>query len=299
MTSAPPASPATAPNLLGVHALVWTGDWTVENAHAAAARTREAGFDLVEMSLHDPDALDVPRSREILNEHGLKVACSRGLPFDCDVSSDDPATVARGQSLLRQAVRITHELGGDYFGGVLYGALGKYDRQPTAAGRAHAVGAVRELAAEAADLGVTLGLEIVNRYENNLVNTAHQCLELLDEIDADNVTVHLDTYHMNIEEQDFVRPVRACADRLGYVHIGESNRGYLGSGTIDFPAFFHALADIGYTGPITFESFSSAVVATGLSNQLAVWRDLWTDGADLARHARSFIADQLKAAHTA
>jgi D-psicose/D-tagatose/L-ribulose 3-epimerase len=299
MTSAPFASSTGTPNLLGVHTLVWTGDWTVENARATAARSREVGFDLVELSLHDPDAIDVPRTREILDEHGLRVACSRGLPFDCDVSSDDPDTVARGLSLLRQAVRITHDLGGDYFGGVLYGALGKYDRQPTTAGRAHAVGAVRELAAEAADLGVTLGLEIVNRYENNLVNTAHQCLDLLDEIDADNVTVHLDTYHMNIEEQDFVRPVHACAGRLGYVHVGESNRGYLGSGTIDFTSFFHALADIGYTGPITFESFSSAVVAPGLSNQLAVWRDLWTDGADLARHARSFIADQLKAAHTA
>jgi len=299
MTSAPPIATTSAPNPLGVHTLVWTGDWTVENAEAAAAHSREAGFDLVEMSLHAPESVDVPRTKEILAAHELKVACSRGLPFDCDVSSDDPATVDRGLSLLRQAVRLTHDLGGDYFGGVLYGALGKYERQPTVAGRANAVGAVRELAADAAELGVTLGLEIVNRYENNLVNTAQQCLGLIDEIGADNVVVHLDTYHMNIEEQDFVRPVRACADRLGYVHVGESNRGYLGSGTIDFPAFFHALADIGYTGPITFESFSSAVVAPGLSNQLAVWRDVWTDGADLARHARSFIADQLKAAHAA
>jgi D-psicose/D-tagatose/L-ribulose 3-epimerase len=102
---------------------------------------------------------------------------------------------------------------------------------------------------------------------------------------------------MNIEEDDFVRPVREVGERLGYVHIGENHRGYLGSGHLDFTPFFHALADIGYRGPVTFESFSSAVVAPGLSNALGVWRDLWHDGADLARHARTFIANQLHAAY--
>ncbi|MBD3008068.1 MULTISPECIES: sugar phosphate isomerase/epimerase [unclassified Streptomyces] len=284
-------------NDLGVHALVWTGDWTPEGARTAAARSREAGYDLVEISLHDPGIVDVKATREVLAAHELGVACSRGLAFDSDVSSEDPATAARGEALLRQALHLTHDLGGHYFGGVLYGALGKYGHPPTPKGREHAVQTLRRLAAEADGLGVTLGLEVVNRYESNLVNTARQALELIDEIGAANVVVHLDTYHMNIEEQDFARPVRACGDRLGYVHIGESHRGYLGSGTVDFPAFFHALADIGYQGPITFESFSSAVVAPGLSHDLAVWRDLWADGADLAAHARSYIADQLKAAH--
>ncbi|MEU8102091.1 TIM barrel protein [Nonomuraea muscovyensis] len=83
-------------------------------------------------------------------------------------------------------------------------------------------------------------------------------------------------------------------DRLGYVYVGENHRGYLGSGHLDFTAFFHALGDIGYTGPITFESFSSAVVMRGLSNDLAIWRNLWSDGEDLARHARAFIDGHLR-----
>ena len=88
--------------------------------------------------------------------------------------------------------------------------------------------------------------------------------------------------------------MRDCGDRLGYVHIGENHRGYLGSGHIDFGAFFGALAEIDFRGPVTFESFSSAVVAPGLSNDLAIWRNLWDDGFDLATHARSFIADGLR-----
>ncbi|MBW8711897.1 MAG: sugar phosphate isomerase/epimerase, partial [Mycobacterium sp.] len=137
---------------------------------------------------------------------------------------------------------------------------------------------------------------ICNRYETNVVNTAHDCLRLADDIGADNVVIHLDTYHMNIEEDDLVAPVHEVGDRLGYVHIGENHRGYLGSGHIDFQAFFGALVDIDYRGPLTFESFSSAVVAPGLSNDLPIWRNLWDDGADLANHARSFIEDGLRAA---
>lgn len=87
----------------------------------------------------------------------------------------------------------------------------------------------------------------------------------------------------------------AVADRLGYVHIGESHRGYLGSGRVDFDAFFRALATVQYDGPVVFESFSSAVVHPELSTMLGVWRDLWRDGDDLGEHANAFIRNQLRA----
>jgi len=96
-------------------------------------------------------------------------------------------------------------------------------------------------------------------------------------------------------EDDLVRTVHDVGDRLGYVHIGENHRGYLGSGHLDLQAFFHALADIRYMRPIAFESFSSAVVSPTLSNDLAIWRNLWDDGADLVRHARSHIAGLIHA----
>jgi D-psicose/D-tagatose/L-ribulose 3-epimerase len=143
---------------------------------------------------------------------------------------------------------------------------------------------------------MTLGLEICNRYETNVINTAADALRLADDIGADNVTIHLDTYHMNIEEDDLAGPVRLVGDRLGYVHIGENHRGYLGSGHIDFPGFFGALAEVGYAGPITFESFSSAVVSPTLSSDLAIWRNLWSDSADLAVHAREFMQTELERA---
>ena len=283
-------------NPIGVHALVFVGDTGPEAVTQAITRARAAGYDLLELSLHDSLNLDTAAARRELADAGLAVACSRGLAFDADVSSADPAVVERGVRLLHDSLRVTHELGGTHLTGALYSALGKYGAPLTAAGRANVVAALAELAAAAAGRGMTLGLEICNRYETNVINTAHDALRLADDIGADNVTIHLDTYHMNIEEDDLVRPVHEVGERLGYVHVGENHRGYLGSGHLDFGAFFHALADVGYTGPITFESFSSAVVMEGLSGDLAIWRNLWDDGEDLARHARSYIAQQLAAA---
>ena len=77
--------------------------------------------------------------------------------------------------------------------------------------------------------------------------------------------------------------------------IGESHRGYLGSGSVDFDAFFKALGHISYDGPIVFESFSSAVVAPDLSRMLGIWRNLWDDGDDLGAHANRFIRDKVNA----
>jgi D-psicose/D-tagatose/L-ribulose 3-epimerase len=152
------------------------------------------------------------------------------------------------------------------------------------------------VADHAASADIKLGLELCNRYETNLLNTASQALEMMDVIGRPNVVVHLDTYHMNIEETDMITPVLACGDRLGYVHLGESHRGYLGTGNVDFTGFFRALGHIGYHGPLTFESFSSVVVAPELSNALCIWRVPWDDSLDLAQKARDFIQAQLNSA---
>lgn len=283
-------------NRVGVHALVWVGGWSESECRRAIENSRAAGFDLIEIPVLDPSTIDVAMTRQVLKDTEMSAGCSLGLSLNTDISSADLEVVARGEQLLREALAVARGIGADYLGGVIYSALAKYPQMPSAEGRANCVNVLRRLAKEAAADGITLGLETVNRYESNLLNTAAQTLELIAEVDADNVVVHLDTYHMNIEESDFRTPVLACGDRLGYVHVGESHRGYLGTGTIDFPMLFEALAEINYQGTITFESFSSAVVAPNLSNTLAIWRNLWSDSADLGQHARKFIDAGLRAA---
>ncbi len=286
-------------NKLGVHALVWCGGWSEAESARAIGATAELGYDLIEIPLLDPAKVDSVRTRQQLDEYKLAAVTSLGLSFNADISSPDIEVVARGEALLNDALAVTAELGADYMGGVIYSALGKYPGPPLPEGRANCVAVLTRLAEAADRAGVTLGLEPVNRYESNLINTGEQAMALIADTGADNIVVHLDSYHMNIEEGNLARAVEVCGDKLGYVHIGESHRGYLGSGTIDFPQLFRALAKVGYGGAITFESFSSAVVDPLLSNTLAVWRDVWTDSRDLAAEAKRYIETQLEAARHA
>ena len=116
---------------------------------------------------------------------------------------------------------------------------------------------------------------------------------------AANVKVHLDVYHMNIEESDIACAIMQTGKHIGYFHTGDSHRGYMGSGTIDLTSVFRALVNSGYQGPITFESFSSRVVGQPLEGILGIWRNLWEDGHDLASHALMYTKAQLKAAYEA
>jgi D-psicose/D-tagatose/L-ribulose 3-epimerase len=282
-------------NPLGIHALVWAGGWSRTECEHAVRSTREAGYDLIEIPALDPAAIDAAHTKAVLADHGLRAVCSLGLDLDADISSPDPQVVARGEAKLADALAVVTGIGGDYLGGAVYSALAKYDRPLDPRGRDNMIASLRRLARAAADHGVTIGLEPVNRYESNAINTVADALAVIDEVGEPDVVVHLDVYHANIEERDFAAPVVEAGDRLGYVHVGESHRGYLGTGTVDFPAFFAALVTAGYTGPVTFESFSRAVVSADLSDRLAVWRNLWSEGMDLAVHARRFMTDGLTA----
>ena len=206
-----------------------------------------------------------------------------------DVTSTNPSIVKKGDELLRKVVDKLHAIGSTELCGVIYCSLGKYPEPASPEKRANSISAIARLADYAADKDINVNLEVVNRYETNIMNTAKEGLKFLESVNRSNAYLHLDTYHMNIEENGMSEAVIEAGDALGYVHIGESHRGYLGSGNVDFDTFFKALKKIDYSGPITFESFSSVVVDPALSNTLCIWRNLWQDSDDLAAHALKYI----------
>lgn len=283
---------------IGCHALVWTGTFDEPGIRAAVERTRRAGFDLVEFPLMDPFSFDAAVASAALAEHGLQVSASLGLSAATDISSEDPAVVAAGEALLRRAVDVLHDMGGRQLCGVLYSAMQKYAQPATERGLAHSREVIARVADHAQAAGVSLALEVVNRYETNVLNTGRQALAYIAATGRDDIGVHLDSYHMNIEESDLVQPFLDCRQQLAYVHVGESHRGYLGTGNVDFATLFKALGRIGYQGPIVFESFSSTVVSPTLTGALGIWRDLWRDSDDLGAHANTFIRTSLRAVET-
>ena len=273
----------------GGHALVWAGDWSEVSARKAAASAKKAGYDYIEMLMIEPDKIDVAMTKAVLSEYGLFATASLGLSPETDVTSTNPSIVKKGDELLRKVVDTLHAIGSTELCGVIYCSLGKYPGPASAENRANSIAAVARLADYAADKGINVNLEVVNRYETNIMNTGKEGLKFLEAVNRPNAYLHLDTYHMNIEEDGMSQAVLDAGDALGYVHIGESHRGYLGSGNVDFDTFFTALKKINYSGPITFESFSSVVVDPALSNALCIWRNLWEDSDDLAAHALKYM----------
>ncbi|MBB5754178.1 sugar phosphate isomerase/epimerase family protein [Prosthecomicrobium pneumaticum] len=277
----------------GIHGTVWVGGWTREDAEKTIGSAARLGYDRVEIPVFDPDRFDAPHTKALLAEHRLKAGVSLGLSTDQDISSADTAVVERGAAHLRKVLDLTAAIGGDYLGGVIFCALHKYRQAVDPKGRENSVAVIREIARAARGHGIDIGLEAVNRYESNLINTGGQALRFIDAVGEDNVYVHLDSYHMNIEEGDNAGAIALCGDRLGYFHVNESHRGYLGTGNILFTPMFRALARIGFERTIAFEAFSTAVTNPVLSGMVAVWRDLWQDSDDLAAHALAYMKREM------
>ncbi len=291
----PLISGAANRNLVGIHAGVWVSDWSPTSARHAISESAAAGFDLIEIPVADPATTDLALTARLLESHSISSVVSLALSPDCDINTEDAATSARGEKKLSDAVRFARDTGSTYVGGVLYSAMTKYDHISTEAARENSLGVLRRIANMALTSGISLGMEYVNRYESNLLNTAAQTVEFIRELDMPNVVVHLDTFHANLEETSQGAAVRDSGGLLGYIHAAENHRGYLGSGSIDWPHLFDALARTGYSGPITFESFSRAVVSPGTADDIGLWRSLWDDPAPLARHAHDFLRSQLHA----
>jgi D-psicose/D-tagatose/L-ribulose 3-epimerase len=142
--------------------------------------------------------------------------------------------------------------------------------------------------------GITLGVEAVNRFETDLVTTAEEALALVDLVGAPNIGVHLDTFHMNIEERDIVSAVRHAGSRLVHIHVCGPNRGVPIPGRFPYSELFRALAEGGYSGWIGVEMFVQS--GTSVSADLRIWRQIEASPTEAAREARELVHGWLSGA---
>jgi D-psicose/D-tagatose/L-ribulose 3-epimerase len=279
-------------NPICVHPLVFIPRWTRQDGPRAIERAADCGFDMMIVPARDPAEVDVADIARRAAAAGLRLICNTNHPPEADPASDDPAIAARGAARLLDAVRLARDLGALQLGGIPHAAWGKAAGPVTPRGRAHAVAALAEAADLAAASGLRITLECVNRFENALLNTASDALDLIEEVGAPNILVHLDTHHMLIEEADPALAVADALPRLGYLEFCESHRGPLGTGNVDIDAI--AGAARGYDGPVGFEAFSAALLDPALATHLCVWRTTYTDADAVARDARHRIRTALE-----
>lgn len=275
------------PLRFAVHAYAWTSSWSNDDLwivdHAA-----ELGLDALEVPLMEPWLVDPEAIRARADAAGIGLLTSLALPASADPASEDAGERCHARDLLIEAVDLTADMGASVFSGVVYSALGKrIARAPDEGHYERAAGVLREVARHAAGRSVTVGLEPVNRYESYLVNTADQALRLREAVGEPNVGVHLDTYHMNLEEDDFYAATRAAVPHLVYVHLSESHRGIPGHGTVDWDGVFRGLAEGGYEGIVGLESFVE--VSSAMTAATCIWRRLAPDSDTLVREGLPYL----------
>jgi D-psicose/D-tagatose/L-ribulose 3-epimerase len=269
---------------IGMHASLWAAAWTREAAELALPEASEHGLEIIEFPLLEPDKIDAPHSRKLFEKYGIEPTTSLCLPED-KMAQLYPE---RAKDFLIKALDKAHEVGSTFLGGVTYSALGfRSGLPPTKAEYDNMAKALKPAARHARKLGITLGIEPCNRYETHLLNTTEQSLRFLELLNEPNVTIHLDTYHMNIEEKGISAGFRAAGDRCSYVHISESDRGVPGTGTIDWDEIFRALAEIRFGGRLVVESF--VTLPTEIAAALSVWRPVARDRLEILEKGVPFV----------
>jgi D-psicose/D-tagatose/L-ribulose 3-epimerase len=275
---------------IGANIWIWESPITDEAIARVARRVSELGFDLLELPVEEPGQWDPQRAAELLGELGLGASVCCVMPPGRDLAVDDGEVAAATAEYLKHCVEVAATVGSAVVAGPMYAAVGRLwrleeDERPRVLRRV--ADGLRPVAELAAERGVRLAIEPLNRYETSLINTVEQGLDLLEAADHPACGLLLDSFHMNIEEKDPAAAARAARGRIAHVHACGTDRGSPGADAFDWPAFLAALDEAGYDGPMCIESFTAAneVIATAAS----IWRPLAPSPDALAADGLAFL----------
>lgn len=270
----------------GIHAGLWMARWT-DPLDPILDTVAELGFDGVEVSLL---GMDMDRARALgaaVKARGLEVTCSDGLPVTADVTSADPAIRAAGLAHLKRSVRFADAIGARGLAGVVFAPWGAFDIADKPGRAARSAETLAQVAPDLAEYGINLGIEALNRFETDLVNTAAEATALAEATGSDRIGVLLDTFHMNMEEKDIRAAIAATGPRLKHVHVSDNDRGVPGSGHVPWAEVRAGLRDADYDGWVVAEMFIKTGTPAG--GDLNIWRDIEPDATEAARRTLDFL----------
>lgn len=263
-------------NPLGIHYGSFVKDWG-EDELPLIVKVKNLGFDLFEFGapwLVEQSDDGITAFRKKAEDSGVQLAVSLGLSTAQDISSTDASIRKVGLDFLTDLARAMAKVGAGMCSGIVHGAWnGKIDRYEEKAVRwDHSVRSMKEACRVFADEDVVFNVEVVNRFENFLVNDCAEAIKYLDEVDSPQLGIHLDTFHMNIEEDSITGAVMAAGKRMKHFHIGENNRKFPGLGNMPWKEIFAALKAADYQGPIAMEPFVRPGGEVG--SAISLFRDL-------------------------
>lgn len=274
----------------GANTFIWESPFSTAEHLYLADKVRSLGFDLIEVAVEDPQLVDVAALKQAAADAGLGVVMCGAFGPERNLSSLQADERAAAQDYLQWMVDAAAEVGSPVVCGPMYSAVGKA-RLAEEADRQRewdlAVSGLQAMCTYAAERGVKLAFEPLNRFENDMVNVVDQGLRLIADVGAPNLGFHLDTFHMHLEEKDSAAAVRRAGSRVFHVHACENDRGIPGSGQVNWLGVFQALDEIGYDAQVVIESFTPEVKS--IARAVCIWREIAPDQDTLAREGLAFL----------
>lgn len=263
-------------NPLGIHYGSFVTNWN-EDQHHLIPKVKELGFDLLEFGapwLMDQNEQSITEFRKRAEGEGVLLATSLGLSAEQDISSEDSVIRQAGVAFLTDLAKRMARVGAKCCSGIIHGPwnerIDSYEEKPSR--WANSVMEMKKASKVFESEGVYFNVEVVNRFENFLINDSREVVQYLEEVDSPNLLAHLDTFHMNIEEDSFVEALSTVGSRLGHFHIGENNRKLPGTGMLPWKEIFSNLKAIDYKRPIAMEPFVRPGGEVG--SAISLFRDL-------------------------
>ena len=279
---------------IGINTFLYTSPFTTESVKLFP-KFKRWGFDTVEIPIEDPSHIDTAVVRVAAAKAGIaigSVCAAMGPGRDFRGTAEEQKTAMDYcTALLDQAA----ELGCPRLIGPVYSVVGKADAVEPAQRKvewALVVANLKKLAQHAEARGVMICIEPLNRFETDFLNTCDQGLKLVKAVNSPAVKLHLDTFHMNIEEKDQAASIRKAGKYLAHFHACGSDRGTPGGDHIAWPAIIKALKAIGYKGDVVIESFTTDVKV--IARAAAIWRTIEPRRDDIALNGLKFLRRALK-----
>ena len=262
-------------------------------------RMRELGYDFVELLVPEPGELDLAETRAALKDAGLGVVLAARVNLQRNLSSPEPEVHRAGIDYLKYAADCAAALGAKIVGGPLTGnplVFAGRPPQPVSederlARMERSIKGLKEAGDHAANAGILLAVEPLNRFESDVLCTTQQAIELLDAVDHPAVQLMLDTFHMHMEEASIAEAIRLGGKRVVHFQANENHRGFPGTGATDWVEVFRALHEIGYRGPVSLEPFRRSDDRFGVP--FAQWRPPHEDESERLASSAAFIKSHI------
>lgn len=279
---------------IGLNMHLWSTHITSEH-FGAIEELKAIGYDGVEVFLSHPDRKGYEQLGAFARSIEMEVNGCLGLGPDENPISERASVRQAALDRLRGAIDHVQAAGGETLCGPFHSAFATFSQHPPQQSEYERAAEVLHQAGEhAAQAGVTLTPEALNRFECYLCNTMEQLRHLVDLVDHPHVRGMFDSHHANVEEKSFSKAIEEIAPVLAHVHISENDRGTPGAGHLDFDEIFAALSQSGYDGYYTIEAFSRDDV--DFANTIHVWRD-YNPRMDICRDGFRFVQEMHRKHH--